>query len=53
MLEIDRTMTPYKINVTRSPDWQRHADGILAISVGKEYHEEQVFFDGGLGGRSF
>lgn len=44
MLEIDRTMTPYKINVTRSPDWQRHADGILAISVGKEYHEGSKFF---------
>jgi|GEM_PF-2363697 len=44
MLEFDRTATPYKIEVTRSPGWQRHADGILAISVGKEYHEGSKFF---------
>lgn len=44
MLEFDRRVTPYKIEVTRSPGWQRHADGILAISVGKEYHEGSKFF---------
>jgi tRNA-dependent cyclodipeptide synthase len=39
MPTVQEMMVSYRVTVTHSPGWRRHGDGILLISVGKEYHE--------------
>lgn len=36
-------MTEYFIRATNAAGWRRHKDGILMISVGKPYHEGDIF----------